>query len=58
MSPELYTQDTVSVIQQDSQVRAQLTTASGMADTHKTISTSPVMKSELTLGEEHATNAK
>ena len=52
MSPELYTQDTVSVIQQDSQVRAQVTMANDMADRHKTISTSTVMKSKLMLGEE------
>ena len=56
--PELYTQDTVSVIQQDSQVRAQVTMANDMADRHKTISTSTVTKSKLMLGEEYAINTK
>ena len=56
--PELYTQDTVSVIQQDSQVRAQVTMANDMADRHKTISTSTVTKSKLMLREEYAINTK
>ena len=56
--PGLYTQDTVSVIQQHSQVRAQVTMANDMADRHKTISTSTVTKSKLMLGEEYAINTK
>ena len=48
----------MSVIQQHSQVRAQVTMANDMADRHKTISTSTVTKSKLMLGEEYAINTK